>query len=157
MNREAESEAEGETSAETGKRDIPLALVGAAGVSAVTGLFVVPYIAGELGAHGFKDGFLSTFLLIFFSEIGDKTFFIAVLLALRQSRGPVFLGTFGALAAMSIVSVALGKTPHRPSNTVRKTYMRHLSNHENVCDTRFRPHSTLSREYPSIRYRPSIR
>jgi len=32
------------------------------------------------------DGFLSAFLLIFFSEIGDKTFFIAVLLARAYNR-----------------------------------------------------------------------
>ncbi|MCI11636.1 GDT1-like protein 1 chloroplastic, partial [Trifolium medium] len=38
------------------------------------------------------------FLLIFFSELGDKTFFIAALLAARNSAGVVFVGTFGALA-----------------------------------------------------------
>ena len=56
------------------------------------------------------------------NEIGDKTFFIAVLLALRQSRGPVFLGTFGALASMSIVSVALGMTLYCPLNTFLKRF-----------------------------------
>lgn len=48
---------------------------------------------------------MSSFLLILFSEIGDKTFFIAVLLALQQSRSAVFVGTFGALAVMTVVSV----------------------------------------------------
>jgi len=56
--------------------------------------------------------FVKSFLLIFFSEIGDKTFFIAVLLALRQSKGSVFLGTFGALSAMTLVSAALGEALH---------------------------------------------
>lgn len=52
------------------------------------------------------------FLLIFFSELGDKTFFIAALLAARNSAAIVFTGTFGALAAMTIVSVVLGRTFH---------------------------------------------
>lgn len=55
---------------------------------------------------------MSGFLLIFFSEIGDKTFFIALLLALRNSRSAVFAGTFGALAVMSVVSVLLGQALH---------------------------------------------
>ena len=58
------------------------------------------------------DGFLSAFLLIFFSEIGDKTFFIAVLLATQQSKGSVFAGTFGALAVMTVISVGIGQVFH---------------------------------------------
>ena len=52
------------------------------------------------------------FLLIFFSELGDKTFFIALLLALQQPKGTVFAGTFGALAVMSAISAALGRALH---------------------------------------------
>jgi len=37
--------------------------------------------------------------LIFFSELGDRTFFIAALLAARSSGAVIFLGTFGALAS----------------------------------------------------------
>ncbi|XP_072964806.1 GDT1-like protein 1, chloroplastic isoform X2 [Typha angustifolia] len=55
---------------------------------------------------------VQAFLLIFFSELGDKTFFIAALLAARNSGAIVFLGTFGALAAMSVVSVVLGRAFH---------------------------------------------
>ena len=40
-----------------------------------------------------------------FSELGDKTFFIALLLALKQSQGLVFVGTFGALGIMTVISV----------------------------------------------------
>ena len=47
----------------------------------------------------------SGFLLILFSELGDKTFFIALLLALKQSQGLVFVGTFGALGIMTVISV----------------------------------------------------
>lgn len=35
---------------------------------------------------------MQALLLIFFSEIGDKTFFIALLLALQQPRALVFTG-----------------------------------------------------------------
>jgi putative Ca2+/H+ antiporter (TMEM165/GDT1 family) len=40
--------------------------------------------AGLVGDSQFTEGFVSGLLLIFFSEIGDKTFFIALLLALKQ-------------------------------------------------------------------------
>lgn len=59
---------------------------------------------------------MQAFLLILLSEIGDKTFFIAVLLALQQSRSTVFIGTFGALAVMTVISVALGEALHEVDN-----------------------------------------
>ncbi|XP_021757589.1 protein PAM71, chloroplastic-like isoform X1 [Chenopodium quinoa] len=59
-----------------------------------------------------STGFASAFLLIFFSELGDKTFFIAALLAARNSAAVVFAGTFGALGIMTIISVLLGRTFH---------------------------------------------
>ncbi|WVZ10917.1 hypothetical protein V8G54_015447 [Vigna mungo] len=59
-----------------------------------------------------STGFASAFLLIFFSELGDKTFFIAALLAARNTAGVVFIGTFSALAAMTLISVVLGRTFH---------------------------------------------
>ncbi|XP_051129257.1 protein PAM71, chloroplastic isoform X4 [Andrographis paniculata] len=55
---------------------------------------------------------LFAFLLIFFSELGDKTFFIAALLAARNSAAVTFIGTFSALALMTIISVLLGRTFH---------------------------------------------
>ncbi|WCJ26398.1 GDT1-like protein 1 chloroplastic [Euphorbia peplus] len=73
------------------------------------GLQLNPYL-GDLG--DISTGFASAFLLIFFSELGDKTFFIAALLAARNSAATVFVGTFGALAAMTVISVALGRTFH---------------------------------------------
>ncbi|CAM6089206.1 unnamed protein product [Calypogeia fissa] len=59
-----------------------------------------------------QSGFAGAFLLIFFSEIGDKTFFIAALLATRKSSVAVFSGTFGALMAMTVISVCLGRVFH---------------------------------------------
>ena len=67
---------------------------------------------GVVGDDPLREGFVSGFLLIFFSEIGDKTFFIALLLALKKSRAAVFAGTFGALSVMTVISVALGQALH---------------------------------------------
>ena len=63
------------------------------------------FAAGSLGTEPFREGLVSGFLLILFSELGDKTFFIAVLLALKKNKGIVFAGTFGALAVMTVISV----------------------------------------------------
>ena len=46
--------------------------------------------------------------LIFLSEIGDKTFFICAVLAMRLGRWISFLGTVLALGLMTVFSVALG-------------------------------------------------
>lgn len=46
--------------------------------------------------------------MIVVSEIGDKTFLIAAILAMRQSRSIVFSGAFGALALMSVLSAFMG-------------------------------------------------
>ncbi|TXG72501.1 hypothetical protein EZV62_001080 [Acer yangbiense] len=55
-----------------------------------------------------KSGFTAAFSLIFVSEIGDKTFFIAALLAMQYEKGLVLLGSMGALALMTILSVVIG-------------------------------------------------
>lgn len=65
---------------------------------------------GVVGDDTFREGVVSGFLLILFSELGDKTFFIALLLALKQSQALVFAGTFGALAVMTVISVRRGCT-----------------------------------------------
>ncbi|BAY13197.1 TMEM165/GDT1 family protein [Calothrix sp. NIES-2098] len=54
--------------------------------------------------------FTAGLLLITVSELGDKTFFIAVILAMHHSRRLVFAGVIAALAAMTILSVMLGQT-----------------------------------------------
>jgi putative Ca2+/H+ antiporter (TMEM165/GDT1 family) len=43
------------------------------------------------------------------SELGDKTFFITAILAMRYSRRFVLMGSICALAAMTILSVLLGQ------------------------------------------------
>jgi len=53
--------------------------------------------------------FTAALLLITVSELGDKTFFIAAILAMRHSRRLVFIGAIAALAAMTILSVSIGQ------------------------------------------------
>lgn len=79
---------------------------------AAEGLQGLAEVAPITDLSDFQSGFSSAFLLIFFSEIGDKTFFIAALLATRKSNLAVFAGTFGALAAMTVISVTLGRAFH---------------------------------------------
>ncbi len=53
--------------------------------------------------------FIAGLLLIAVSELGDKTFFIAAILAMRHSRRLIFVGVLAALAAMTVLSVLLGQ------------------------------------------------
>lgn len=53
--------------------------------------------------------FTAGLLLITVSELGDKTFFIAMVLAMRHSRRLVLIGVVLALAAMTVLSVLLGQ------------------------------------------------
>lgn len=55
------------------------------------------------------EAFTAALSLITASEIGDKTFFMAVILASRYPRKPVFIGVVVALAAMTILSVGIGQ------------------------------------------------
>ncbi len=55
------------------------------------------------------SAFTAGLLLITVSELGDKTFFIAMLLAMRHSRRLVFVGAIAALAAMTVLSVLMGQ------------------------------------------------
>ncbi|KAL7112322.1 hypothetical protein ACP275_05G145000 [Erythranthe tilingii] len=80
-----------------------------AGSDVATSLQSFPFL-GEF--DDISTGFASAFLLIFFSELGDKTFFIAALLAARNSAAVTFIGTFGALSVMTVISVVLGRTFH---------------------------------------------
>lgn len=54
-------------------------------------------------------GFTAGLLLITLSELGDKTFFIGALLAMRHSRRWVFVGVTAALFAMTVLSVLIGQ------------------------------------------------
>lgn len=52
--------------------------------------------------------FILSFTMILFSEIGDKTFLVAALMAMRHPRLVVFSAAFSALAVMTVLSAVLG-------------------------------------------------
>lgn len=54
-------------------------------------------------------GFTAGLLLITLSEIGDKSFFIAAILAMRHPRRWVFVGVTAALFTMTVLSVLIGQ------------------------------------------------
>lgn len=54
-------------------------------------------------------GFTAGLLLITLSELGDKTFFIAAILAMRHPRRWVFVGATAALFTMTVLSVLIGQ------------------------------------------------
>jgi putative Ca2+/H+ antiporter (TMEM165/GDT1 family) len=54
------------------------------------------------------EGFLKSWGMILVSEIGDKTFFIAAIMAMKNKRSTVFAGAIAALSVMTALSAALG-------------------------------------------------
>ncbi|KAH1019889.1 hypothetical protein HUJ04_009640 [Dendroctonus ponderosae] len=57
---------------------------------------------------GFLHGFVASLSVILVSEIGDKTFFIAAIMAMRHPRLTVFGGAISALVLMTILSALFG-------------------------------------------------
>jgi Ca2+/H+ antiporter, TMEM165/GDT1 family len=53
--------------------------------------------------------FTKALILITSAELGDKSFFITILLSMRHPRGWVFSGTVLALALMTVLSVLAGR------------------------------------------------
>jgi putative Ca2+/H+ antiporter (TMEM165/GDT1 family) len=74
--------------------------------------FAAPAVLDKLQQSANDGGFVQAFLLIFISEIGDKTFFIAALLAAKYGRFISFAGSVGALAVMTVISTVLGQIFH---------------------------------------------
>lgn len=58
--------------------------------------------------RGFIHGFVEALSVILVSELGDKTFFIAAILAMRNNKLTVFLAAIAALAVMTVLSALLG-------------------------------------------------
>jgi len=56
----------------------------------------------------FKNGFVAAFSMMIVSEIGDKTFFIAAIMAMRHNRLVIFTGAISALCVMSVLSAYVG-------------------------------------------------
>lgn len=69
-------------------------------------------LLGDSSLLHIYSGVGSSFSLTLFSEIGDKTFFLAALLALKYSKRIVFVGTLVALIIMTMISVLIGMLFH---------------------------------------------
>lgn len=72
---------------------------------------------------GFIHGFIASFSVIIVSEIGDKTFFIAAIMAMRNPRLTVFLGALGALGLMTVLSAVFGLA----ANFIPRIYTYYIS------------------------------
>ncbi|KAJ1958346.1 GCR1-dependent translation factor 1 [Linderina pennispora] len=83
-------------------------------VAMATGMPALPtetYASVEGTGMGMaSDSLLASILMIFVSEIGDKTFLIAAILAMSNPRSTVFLAACSALWLMSVLSAFLGHT-----------------------------------------------
>jgi len=121
--RPASGPAAGEASAASGAPGLSVVL----GLVAVLGVMVVlgvpqnvtaqfnPASGGSGGGVNFMgfskiqlDAFFSSLSMILVSEVGDKTFFIAAVLAMKHSRAVVLGGALGALALMTMLSSMFG-------------------------------------------------
>ncbi|KAF9978676.1 hypothetical protein BGZ73_001031 [Actinomortierella ambigua] len=65
------------------------------------------------------QSFVLSFAMIIVSEIGDKTFLIAAIMAMKHSRLLVFSSALSALAVMTILSAAFG---HAVPNLISRKY-----------------------------------
>ncbi|KAI8129374.1 hypothetical protein FF38_13016 [Lucilia cuprina] len=72
---------------------------------------------------GFLDAFTASISVILFTELGDKTFFIAAIMAMRHPRLVVFTGAITALALMTVLSVVFGMA----ATIIPKVYTYYIS------------------------------
>lgn len=63
---------------------------------------------GVLHKSGFLNAFVASLSVIIVSELGDKTFFIAAILAMKSSRILVFVASMLALGIMTVLASGLG-------------------------------------------------
>ncbi|XP_065178157.1 putative divalent cation/proton antiporter TMEM165 [Sycon ciliatum] len=69
---------------------------------------VSPEQKAALPNAGFIHGFVASLSVIIVSELGDKTFFIAAIMAMRHARFTVLTGAVSALGLMTVMSTTLG-------------------------------------------------
>ncbi|KAH8312407.1 hypothetical protein KR044_010622 [Drosophila immigrans] len=71
----------------------------------------------------FIDAFTASISVILLTELGDKTFFIAAIMAMRHPRLIVFCGAIAALALMTVLSCVFGLA----ANFIPKIYTYYIS------------------------------
>jgi len=80
--------------------------------------------SSNLNNFGFIHAFLASLSVIVVSEIGDKTFFIAAIMAMKHSRFTVYTGAMFALGLMTALSAVLGNIL---TKLIPKTYTYYAS------------------------------
>ena len=89
------------------------------------GKSAVDTLSDSFGVSGsFAHGFIATLAVIIVSELGDKTFFIAAIMAMRHPRLTVLSGAISALAIMHVMSALFGALA---LNIVPKAYTYYIS------------------------------
>ncbi|KAL2831154.1 hypothetical protein BDW59DRAFT_140494 [Aspergillus cavernicola] len=86
-----------------------------------------PTTASDVPQGGERDAFhslLFSFTMIVVSEIGDKTFLVAALMAMRHPQLLVFSAAFSALIGMTILSAVLG---HAVPSLIPKSFTKILA------------------------------
>ncbi|CAN8005884.1 unnamed protein product, partial [Ixodes hexagonus] len=83
----------------------------------------LPLTAQQAPNTEFWHGFFGAVSVIVVSELGDKTFFIAAILAMRHSRLAVFGGAIAALSIMTVLSAVLGFA----TTVIPRVYTHYLS------------------------------
>lgn len=81
----------------------------AAGAAAATATAAAAFTHAPLMDFVRSTGFTAALALIFVSEVGDKTFFIAALLAMKRGAAAVLAGSMLSLGAMTAISVVIGR------------------------------------------------
>ena len=56
----------------------------------------------------FTNAFLTAFVMIIFSEIGDKTFLITAIMSMKHARLVIFSSSILSLSLMTLISVGMG-------------------------------------------------
>lgn len=69
---------------------------------------VVDYFSEVVNGSDFIAAFINSLIMIIVTEIGDKTFFIAAVLAMKNGRIFVYSGAMLALTAMHLLSSLMG-------------------------------------------------
>ena len=71
-------------------------------------LYNLPYVPKDLEI-GFFSSVVHTFLLIFFAELGDKTFIMLIILQLRTNKPTIFFSAVFAELLMNYLAIFVGK------------------------------------------------
>ncbi|XP_026320648.1 transmembrane protein 165 isoform X2 [Hyposmocoma kahamanoa] len=71
----------------------------------------------------FIQGFIAALSVVVVSELGDKTFFIAAIMAMKHARLVVFAGAISALVFMTVIAAAFGWV----ATVIPRIYIHYLS------------------------------